>query len=139
MTINVHVAHEEESNDVRASEVVTRDSISFAVSFAGGTQSLLSKENSFSPFSHFISNLSSILKLILKENLFSRRTQKRTQKRTSSKLHRETFMALKFSSTINPILTILTPETNPSRWRLTRGCMGSDLRGLIYKNSLFLT
>ena len=123
------------SNDARASEVVTRDSMSFAVSFAGGTQSLLSKENSFSPFSHFTSNLSSILKLILKENLFSRRTQKRT----SSKLHRETFMALKFSSTINPILTILTPETNPSRWRLTRGCMGSDLRGLIYKNSLFLT
>ena len=68
MTINVHVAHEEESNDVRASEVVTRDSISFAVSFAGGTQSLLSKENSFSSFSHFISDLSSILKFNLEVN-----------------------------------------------------------------------
>ena len=65
---------------------VTRDSMClFAVSFVGGTQSLLSKENSFSLFSHFTSVLSSTLKLILKENLFSRRTQKRT----CPKLHRE--------------------------------------------------
>ena len=109
------------------------------IKFAGRTQSLLSEENSFSPFSHFTSILGSILKSILEENLLSKRAQKRTQKRTSSKLHRETFMALKFSSTMNPILTIPTPETNPSRWRLTTGCIGNGLRGLICKNSSFLT
>ena len=90
-TINVHVAHEEESNDVRARakfviEICdSRLKYLFAVSFVGGTQLLLSKENSFSLFSLFTSVLSSTLKLNLKENLFSRRTQKRT----CSKLHRE--------------------------------------------------